>query len=181
LKNSIQPGFAIWITGLPSSGKTTLANSIKDLLSVRGIDGQLLDSDDLRKVLTPEPTYSIEERDWFYDVLGFIASLLTRNGVNVLIAATGSLIQHRHATRRRIQRYAEIYLDCPVEVCKERDPKGLWEKAETGEITNLPGYGGPYQIPRSPEVIVHTARLSPDQAAQQVLKSLDGQGFFNQE
>ncbi|OGP94088.1 MAG: hypothetical protein A2157_03640 [Deltaproteobacteria bacterium RBG_16_47_11] len=82
------PGFAIWLTGLPSSGKTTLANALSFLLSERGISVQILDSDDLRRRLTPHPTSSHEERDWFYDMIIFLAELLTSNGVNILISAT---------------------------------------------------------------------------------------------
>lgn len=171
-------GFAIWLTGLPSSGKTTLARAIEELLSERGIRVQILDSDDLRKVLTPNPSYSKQERDWFYHVLVYIAGLLTDNGVNVVIAATGPRREYRQAARMRMPRFVEVYLHCPKQLCKERDPKGLWKKAESGEINNLPGLGAPYQAPPSPEVTVHTDNLSPQDAAHHILEKLREIGFF---
>ncbi|MGQ9648307.1 MAG: adenylyl-sulfate kinase [Thermodesulfobacteriota bacterium] len=172
------PGFAIWLTGLPSSGKTTLANALSLLLSERGISVQILDSDDLRGKLTPHPTYSPEERDWFYDTVAFLAELLTNNGVNILIAATASRRAYRELARSRIKRFAEVYIDCRVEVCKARDPKGLWGSAEKGEVTALPGTGVPYEAPESPEVRVNTTHLSIDEAARQIFNQLDGLGFF---
>jgi adenylylsulfate kinase len=172
------PGFAIWLTGLPSSGKTTLANALSLLLSERGISVQILDSDDLRGKLTPHPTYSPEERDWLYDIITFLAELLTNNGVNVLIAATALRRAYREAARSRIRRFAEVYVDCPIDVCKMRDPKGLWESVEKGEITALPGTGVPYEAPESPEVRVDTSHLSIDNAGRQIFDQLDGLGFF---
>jgi adenylylsulfate kinase len=171
-------GFAIWLTGLPSSGKSTLAYALKHLLSIRGIGAQGLDSDDLRRRLTPHPTYSNEERDWFYDIITFLAELLTDNGVNVLIAATASRRAYREAARARIRRFAEVYVDCSIEVCRARDPKGLWESAGKGEITALPGAGTLYEPPESPEVQVDTSHLSIDEAVHQILDQLDGLGFF---
>jgi len=178
MSEGIQPGFAIWLTGLPSSGKTTLAHTLGHLLSERGIAVQELDSDDLRRKLTPNPTYSPEERDWFYDVVTFLAGLLTDNGVNVLIAATASRRAYREAARARIGRFAEVYVDCSPEVCRARDPKGLWERADKGEITTLPGAEVPYEPPESPEVHVDTARLSIEEAADQIVCQLNEQGFF---
>jgi adenylylsulfate kinase len=172
------PGFAIWLTGLPSSGKTTLANVLRLLLSERGISAQILDSDDLRKRLTPHPTYSHEERDWFYDMVIFLAELLTENGVNVLIAATAPRRSYRNQARSRIKRFAEVYVDCPVEVCRKRDSKGLWEQADKGEIIGLPGAGVPYEPPDSPEVKVDTAQLSIEEAAHHSLNELEKQGLF---
>jgi adenylylsulfate kinase len=172
------PGFAIWLTGLPSSGKTTLANALSLLLSERGISVQILDSDDLRKRLTPHPTYSQEERDWFYDMVIFLAELLTENGINVLISATASRRAYRDEARARIKRFAEVYVDCPEEICRTRDSKGLWKQADKGEITGLPGAGVSYEPPDSPEVKVSTAQLKIEEAAHHTLNELEKQGLF---
>lgn len=174
----IQPGFAIWLTGLPSSGKTTLGYALSRLLAERGIDVQLLDSDDLRRKLTPDPIYSDEERDWFYDMVTFLAGLLTDNRVNVLIAATAPRQAYREAARDRIARFAEVYVHCLLQVCRARDPKGLWERADRGEITTLPGAGVPYEPPECPEVRVDTAHLSIEEAACRILDRLDERAFF---
>ena len=175
---AIRPGFAIWLTGLPSSGKTTLAHALSRLLRERGFAVQILDSDELRRRLTPNPRYSVEERDWFYDTITFLAELLTTNGVNVLIAATASRRAYRRAARERIARFAEVHVECAPEVCRARDPKGLWERADGGEITNLPGANAPYEAPDAPETRVDTARYSAGEAARRILRRLDARGFF---
>jgi adenylylsulfate kinase len=173
-----RPGFAIWLTGLPSSGKTSLAQALSRLLHERGTSVQILDSDELRRRLTPNPTYAIEERDWFYETITFLAELLTANGVNVLIAATASQQAYRQAAREQIARFAEVYVECPPEVCRARDPKGLWARADKGEITNLPGNGAPYEAPHAPEAHVDTARYSIEVAARHILGQLDERRFL---
>jgi len=178
IQKGIKPGFAIWLTGLPSSGKTTLAKAIENLLLDREITVQMLDSDDLRQKLTPHPTYSPEERSWFYNVVTFLAELLTDNGVNVIIAATASRRIYRQAARTRIQRFAEVYVDCSPEVCRARDSKGLWKKADEGEISFLPGVGEPFEPPEAPEVRVKPAGLTIEAAAHTILDELDKKGFL---
>ena len=179
IQKGIKPGVAIWLTGLPSSGKTTIAKALKNLLLEREVTVQLLDSDDLRQKLTPHPTYSSEERDWFYDLVTFLAELLTDNGVNVIIAATASRRAYRQAARARIERFAEVYIDCSPEICRARDSKGLWKKADKGEIGFLPGVGEPFEPPESSEVRLDTAGLSIEVAAQNILYELDKKGFFS--
>lgn len=178
MPGALRPGFAIWLTGLPSSGKTTLAHALSRLLNERGIAVQILDSDELRRRLTPNPIYSARERDWFYEIITFLAELLTTNGVNILIAATASRQAYRRAARERIARFAEVHVECAAEVCRARDPKGLWERADRGEITNLPGIDAPYEAPETPEGRVDTARYSADEAARRILKRLDARGFL---
>jgi adenylylsulfate kinase len=178
MMGGIEAGFAIWLTGLPSSGKTTLAHILSHLLAERGIAVQLLDSDDLRRRLTPNPTYSDEERNWFYNMVAFLAGLLTDNGVNVLIAATAPRRAYREAARDRIARFAEVYVACSPAVCQARDPKGLWAQADRGEIATLPGVGVPYEPPENPEVRVDTAHLSIEEAARRILDQLDERAFL---
>lgn len=138
----------------------------------------MLDSDDLCRKLTPNPTYSGKERGWFYDMVTFLAGLLTDNGGSVLIAATAPRRAYREAARDRITQFAEVYVDCSPHECRARDPKGLWERADKGEITTLPGAGVPYEPPASPEVRVDTTRFSPEEAARQILDRLGEHGFF---
>ncbi len=174
----VRPGFVVWLTGLPSSGKTTLAHALGRLLAERGIDAALLDSDELRRRLTPNPTYSDGERDGFYRTLAILAELLAAHGVNVLIAATAPKREHRQAARDRISRFAEVHVDCPPEVCRARDPKGLWRRADRGEINTLPGAGAPYEAPEAPEVRIDTSCRPVDAAAREILAQLDAQGFW---
>lgn len=171
-------GFALWFTGLPSSGKSTLARAVAERLAEAGTAVQLLDSDEMRRVLTPEPTYSAEERDWFYEVLVYIARLLVENEVNVMIAATGARRRYRAAARARLPRFAEVYVACPQAVCRERDPKGLWAKADQGLITGLPGADAPYEPPAAPEARVDTGDLTVAEAATRVVNQLQAAGLF---
>ncbi len=172
------PGLVIWFTGLPGAGKSTLAFALGQRLSAQGIPVQVLDSDELRRQLTPHPTYSAAERDWFYDTVIYLAGLLAKNGVHVLIAATGSRRAYRDAARARLPRFAELFVDCPTAVCQQRDPKGLWQLAAAGEIATLPGAGDAYEPPLHPELHVNTADKTIDTAVSELWLQLHTQGFF---
>ena len=170
--------FAVWLTGLPSSGKSVLASELQEVLTKRGISTRIIDSDELRQRLTPHPQYSDQERDCFYNMIVVIAEMLTESGVNVLIAATGPRRGYRDEARRRIRRFAEIHVDCPAEICRSRDPKGLWRKSAEGEITALPGAGVVYEAPASPELRVDTAILSIAASVRRILNHLTAMGFW---
>ena len=174
-------GWCIWVTGLPGSGKSVVSEALIRLLEQKGINAQLLSSDALRKVLTPKPTYSLEERDIVYATLVYIAELLTRNGVNVVIDATGNLRRCRENARRLIPRFMEAYLECPIEVCMEREskrgktyhaPKQIYAKALEGKAPTVPGVGQPYEPPTNPEITLDTVKLTPEQAAQKILEAI---------
>jgi len=174
-------GWCVWITGLPGSGKSVVAETLIKFLLQKGIRAQLLSSDALRKVLTPKPTYSFEERDVVYATLVYIAKLLTQNCVNVVIDATGNLRRYRENARNQIQKFMEAYLECPLEVCIEREskrtethqaPKQIYKKALKGEAPTVPGIGQPYEPPKNPEVTINTAQCTPEQAAQKILEAM---------
>lgn len=171
-------GFAVWLTGLPSSGKSAVAAALGRRLLEAGAPVEVLDSDALRQRLTPHPDYTDEERDWFYDVVLFLAELLTRNGVNVLIAATASRQVYRDAARQKISRFMEVHIDCPEAVCRQRDPKGLWRRSESGDISSLPGSGVAYEPPVTPEVRIDTAKLAIAEAAQRIFTKLEEKGYL---
>lgn len=165
-------GWAVWLTGLPASGKTTLARLLRRKLSRRRIEAVVLDSDELRPILTPNPTYTDEERDRFYSGLVDLARLLTGYGVNVIIAATGSRRTHRRAARDVLSPYAEVWVRCPMDVCRDRDPKQLYARADAGEIDNLPGVHTPYEPPAEQVVVVDTDRLTQDEAVEKILAAV---------
>jgi adenylylsulfate kinase len=166
-------GWAIWLTGLPASGKTALAQALRRKLSEHGVAAIVLDSDELRRVMTPNASYAPAERDWFYDRLVELADWLTGAGENVIIAATGSRRCYRAAARARMApRFAEIWLRCPKDICRSRDRKGLYLRAEAGLLSNLPGADAPYEPPEAPEVVVDTSQQTPEQAADLVLAAL---------
>jgi adenylylsulfate kinase len=174
-------GWCVWVTGLPGSGKSTVSQALLALLDKSNLHAQILTSDSLRKVLTPEPTYSLAERDMVYDTLVYIAKLLTRNGVNVIIDATGNLRRYREHAREQISRFVEAYLECPLEVCIQREtqrqethqaPEQIYERALRGDTSTVPGIGQPYEPPRKPEIAVNTTEHPPQQAAQKILEAI---------
>ena len=174
-------GWCVWVTGLPGSGKSVVSEALIRLLEQKGIHAQLLSSDALREVLTPKPTYSLEERDIVYATLVYIAELLTQNGVNVVIDATGNLRRYRENARRLIPRFMEAYLECPIEVCMEREskrgktyhaPKQIYAKALEGKAPTVPGVGQPYEPPTNPEITLNTEKLTPEQAAKKILETI---------
>jgi len=171
-------GFAVWLTGLPSSGKSVVAAELNWLLAKKGVSALILDSDELRAHLTPHPSYTEDERNWFYDIIVFLADLMTRNGVNVLIAATGSRQAYRDRARVQIQHLAEVHLDCPVEVCRNRDPKGLWRRVAIGEIQTLPGAGTPYEAPAAPDLKVDTSTMTIEETARRIFDMLGQKRFL---
>jgi len=164
--------FCIWLTGLPASGKSTIASLLKQALQKMGITVQVLDSDELRKVLTPKPTYSLEERDWFYSVLVYIAKLLVDNGVNVIIAATGNKRRYRDEARYQIKNFIEVYLKCDIETCMKRDKKGIYEAAKKGLASTVPGLQDPYEEPDNAELMLETNKLSPNQCVEHIINYL---------
>jgi adenylylsulfate kinase len=131
--------------------------------------------------MTPKPTYSLEERDMVYDTLVYVAKLLTQNGVNVVIDATGNLRCYRENARKQIPRFFEAYLECPLKICAEREakrgktylaPKQIYSKALKGKAPTVPGIGQPYEPPLSSEVTIDTIKFSPEQSAQKIVQKL---------
>jgi adenylylsulfate kinase len=174
-------GFAIWLTGLPASGKSTLARELARDLKNRGMRVQILDSDELRQVLTPTPTYSEEERTWFYQVTTYLGQLLTNNGINVIFAATANRRSHREEAREAIERFVEIYVRCSLETCMERDEKGIYEKGLTGQAKTVPGLQIPYESPETPDLIVDTEQHTANEGVGQILALLDERSYLTGE
>ena len=174
-------GWCVWVTGLPGSGKSVVSQTLHKLLKQKGIHAQLLPSDALRKVLTPKPTYSLEERDTVYATLIYIAKLLIQNDVNVIIDATGNLRRYRENARKQIPHFIEAYMECPLNVCIRREtkrgktyqaPKQIYKRALEGKAPTVPGVGQPYEPPLNPEITINTTKNTPEQAAQKILEAI---------
>jgi adenylylsulfate kinase len=171
--------FAIWITGRPGSGKSTLTRAVAARLAARGIDVAVLESDELRQVLTPRATYGAAERDDFYRALAHVGALLVEHGVPVIVDATANLRRYRDRARERLGRFVEVYVDTPLDECVRRDPKGLYRQAAAGGTATLPGVQAPYEAPEHPEVHVDGVREPPDEAARRVCERLESLGYVD--
>lgn len=175
-----QDGFAVWVTGLPASGKSTLVASLKAQLANRGIDVVVLESDVLRPIFTVRPQYDEHEREAFYRQLAYIGTLLTQHGVPVIFDATANRRRYRDQARNGIPRFIEVYVDCPLEMCVARDPKGIYRKARVGEASTVPGLQATYEPPEKPELVVDGVRELPETAAQRVITLLAEKRYLNE-
>ncbi|MFB6207746.1 MAG: adenylyl-sulfate kinase [Candidatus Nanohaloarchaea archaeon] len=176
-------GFTLWFTGLSASGKSTVAKLVEEELRSRGKKVHNLDGDDLRKKLHPDLGFTKEERAINNRRISVIASLLNRHDIATIVAAISPFEDARQNAREEIENegdFVEIYVECPVEVCKQRDPKGLYEKAEEGKIENFTGVNHPYEEPENPEVKVDTVENSPEECAQEVVDYLEENGFLEE-
>ena len=173
-----QIGFTAWFTGIPCSGKTTIADRVAEILRGKGYKVERLDGDIVRKSLTSDLGFSKEDRDENIKRVTFVAKLLTRNGVAVLATFVSPYRERRAKTRQEIGNFVEVYTRCPVEVCMERDVKGMYEKALAGEIKNFTGVDDPYEEPENPELVLNTDKESIDECAQRVLEKLGELGYI---
>ncbi len=178
MEHSNQNAFAVWITGLPASGKSTLTAALKGQLNSRGVDVAVLESDVLRRILTPSPKYDEPERDTFYAQMAYIGSLLVNHGVPVIFDATAHRRAYRDRVRREIPRFLEVYVDVPLETCMARDPKGIYRRAGENSTAAVPGVQAVYEPPEAPEVVVHGERETPEAAARRVIAKLMDQNFL---
>ena len=173
-----RPAFAVWLTGLPASGKSTLGRALKAQLAERGIDAALLESDALRRVLSDHPRYDEQERDAFYRLLAYIGTLLTAHGVPVIFDATANRREYRDRTRKQIAQFLEVYVECPIEVCMARDPKGIYRQAREGTAADVPGLQASYDPPQAPEILVHGGTDTPAAAAARIIDKLTEKGYL---
>ena len=167
--------FAVWLTGLSGSGKSAIARELLGRLHERGIAVAHLESDVLRTQLTPFPAYDQVERDFFYGALAAVGSFASAAGRAVVFDATANRRRYRDAARAAIARFAEVYVDTPLEVCRARDPKGLYRNEK---VSSLPGVQAAYEPPLAPELVVHGDRGTPAQRADQIVAFLAQRGWI---
>ncbi|HEY3837318.1 MAG TPA: adenylyl-sulfate kinase, partial [Bryobacteraceae bacterium] len=146
----------IWFTGLSGAGKTTLNLAVYQQLETRGFRVESLDGDDVRRFLGRGLGFSKPDRDENIRRIGYVAGLLTRHGVVVLVSAISPYRAVRDEVRQSIGSFVEIYVDAPVEICEQRDTKGLYRRARSGELKGFTGVDDPYESPLQPEVVCHT-------------------------
>ena len=174
----VLPAFALWLTGLPTSGKSAIARALLDELQARGVSPAVLESDALRALLTPRPRYDEAERDLFYESMAQLGSFLVGRGVPVVFDATANRRAYRARARASIGRFAEVFVDCPLAVCEARDPKGLYRKARQGGSSSLPGAQVVYEPPEKPDLVVHGDTTAPADAARAIVALLERRGWL---
>ncbi len=171
-------GVTIWLTGLPSSGKSTLAHALSRELKTRHLPVEILDGDVVRTHLSKGLGFSREDRDLNIKRIGFVSHLLTKYGVFVIVAAVSPYREAREWCRRQIGNFVEVFVETPVTVCEERDVKGLYRKARAGEIQGFTGVDDAYEEHLHPEVAVQTASESAEAAVAKILKRLGELGYL---
>lgn len=171
-------GAVIWFTGLAGSGKSTIASVVEAMLRERELRVENLDADEVRQNLSPNLGFSLEARDENTKRLAWMGKMLSRNGVIVVIAAVATLRRFRDRAREMVPQFVEVYVKCPLEVCQERDPKGLYARRARNEINDVDGIDIPYEEPLNAEVVIDTSELDVETAAKMVVAKLEELGYI---
>ncbi len=172
-------GATVWFTGLPSSGKSTIAHNVEKRLREKGCKVEVFDGDVIRKNLCSDLGFSKEDRDTNIKRIAFVCKLMTRNDVVAIAAAISPYRETRDYARAEVGKdFLEVYVRAPLSVCKERDVKGLYKKALAGEIKGFTGIDDPYEEPLNPELTLHTDKESEEESIQRVMSELEKRGYL---
>jgi adenylylsulfate kinase len=172
-------GFVVWLTGLPASGKTTVALDLEKELRDRGLRVEVMDGDEVRKGLSRDLGFSKDDREIHAMRVAYVSKLLSRNGVAVIVSLISPYRSFRKAIREDIVDFIEVFVRCPVEECAKRDPKGLYAKAMAGEIKDFTGVDDPYEEPENPELVLDTYAEETAESVSKVMEWLGGQGYLD--
>ena len=173
----MRQGFVLWFTGFSGAGKSTIAGKVVAQLQERGVPVELLDGDEVRTHLSKGLGFGKEDRDINVRRIGWVAGLLSRHGVCAVTAAISPYANVRAEARAMAEVFVEVFVDAPIEECRQRDVKGLYARADRGEIPNFTGVSDPYEPPDNPEVHVRTDQQTPDESAQAVVQYLEQRGL----
>ncbi len=167
------PGLTVWLTGLSGAGKTTISRAVAEELRKQGYQFELLDGDVVRQSLTKGLGFSKEDREENIRRIGFVANLLTKHNVIVLVSAISPYREAREQMRQQIGSFIEVFVDASIEVCEERDVKGLYQKVRAGEIKNFTGIDDPYEPPTNPDVVCHTEQETVSESAMKIIEKIE--------
>jgi adenylylsulfate kinase len=170
-------GLVLWLTGLSGAGKSTIASAVAPRLAERGHRVEVLDGDEVRTNLCQGLGFSREDRDTNIARIGYVAGKLAKHGVAVVVAAISPYREARDKVRASVGNFVEVHVAAPVTTCAQRDVKGLYAKALSGEIKNFTGVSDPYEEPLEPEIALHTEREPVEQSVEQVLAWLQAKGL----
>jgi adenylylsulfate kinase len=174
-------GFTIWFTGLSGAGKSTLSEIIEQRLKERGRKVEILDGDIVRTHLSKGLGFSREDRDTNIKRIAFVCSLLTRNGVICISAAIAPYREARDWAREQIGNFVEVYVKCPIEVCRQRDVKGLYKLVDEGKIKGFTGVDDPYEEPEHPELVIETDKETIEESVSRIFARLEELGYLEPE
>ena len=166
-------GFTLWFTGLPCSGKSTLARHIEEIILERGMNVEVLDGDEVREMLGRGLGFSKKDRDINIRRIGYVCKLLARNNTVAIGAAISPYKDVRDEVRGWHERFIEVYVKAPIDVLTERDVKGMYKKALAGEIKNFTGVNDPYEPPDNPEVLLETDKETAEESVQKIIRTLE--------
>ena len=169
---------AIWLTGIPASGKTTISILLKDYLQKKNMPAIILDGDEIRKTVSKDLGFSPQDRKEHNRRVIEIAKLLVKNNFTVIVPLISPYRETRELARREIPNFVEVYVKASLDTCIKRDPKGLYQKAKNGEITNLTGLQSPYEEPINPELVLDTEKSTPQQCLDMITSKLDELGYL---
>jgi adenylylsulfate kinase len=179
VKKKKNRGFTLWFTGLPCSGKSTLAEIVAKELESRGRGVEILDGDVVRTHLTKGLGFSKEDRDENIRRIGYVCALLSKHGAIAISAAISPYRSIRDEVRSKTLNFVEVFVDTPLELCVKRDVKGMYKKAFAGEIKNFTGVTDPYEPPLNAEIVIETQKEEPEISAARILESLERMGFID--
>jgi adenylylsulfate kinase len=165
----MEEGFVVWLTGLPCCGKTTIARGLEEALRGNGIKVEVLDGDEVRTNLSKGAGFSREERGKHALRVAYVSRLLSRNNVATIVALISPYNSFRRHVRETVTNFVEVFVSCPVDVCIQRDVKGMYAKALAGEITEFTGVDDPYEEPENPEILINSDRESPGESVNRIL------------
>ena len=178
LKSAKNEGFVVWLEGLPGSGKTTLANAVVTGLAGLGLETEILDGDGIRRAFYPDLGFTRKDREVHARRVSYIARTLTHHGVVVVVAMITPYETSRQAARAEVGgRFEEVWLRCPVAVCRQRDRSGVYRPASQGGATHLTGVDDPFEEPLNPDLTLDTSTTSVESGARQILAHLAMQGY----
>lgn len=177
-EKKVQIGFTLWFTGLSGAGKSTIANMLEKKFRESGLKIETLDGDIVRTHLSKGLGFSKEDRDTNIKRIGYVASLLSRNGVIAVTAAISPYKEIRNEVREMHENFVEVYAKCPLDIVEKRDVKGLYKKARAGEIPQFTGISDPYEEPENPEIIIETNKETPEESTNKILNWLKINGYI---
>jgi adenylylsulfate kinase len=174
IKRSLnQSAVVIWLTGLSGAGKTTTGKALKEELHRRGAKVEFLDGDELRRTISSELGFSNEDREIHAKRVSFLSHLLSRNGIVSIVALISPFRSSRQYARNLVDNFVEVWVQCSLDTCRRRDPKGLYKKAREGKINDMTGIQAPYEAPANPEVVVNTEEMKPQECVKKIISFLE--------